>query len=187
MVRSYFLFCPNFFLLQILPRYMPLTWPLGHIGTAVSKPEEDKDVPKPSATPYLTLVILIFACFNYMHLTNTLRWATLLPWLQPQDLGLLPIFASFTFHNNLDRFKVSPPQTNLCFWFNLLLKIKYDIFLRLVWSSLFCQYGQNVLSKFIERVNFIKKTYYILFKRYKVSMQITLSVKVQKIWQNATA
>ena len=66
MVRSYFIFCPNFFLLQILPRYMPLTWPLGHIGTAVSKPEEDKDVPKPSATPYLTLVILIFACFNYM-------------------------------------------------------------------------------------------------------------------------
>ena len=35
---------------------MPLTWPLGHIGTAVSKPEEDQDVPKPSATPYLTLV-----------------------------------------------------------------------------------------------------------------------------------
>ena len=66
MVRSYFLFCPNFFLLQILPRYMPLTWPLGHIGTAVSKPEEDKDIPKPSATPYLTLVILIFACFNHI-------------------------------------------------------------------------------------------------------------------------
>jgi len=38
------------------PWYMPLTWPLGHIGTAVSKPEEDKDIPKPSATPYLTLV-----------------------------------------------------------------------------------------------------------------------------------
>ena len=36
---------------------MPLTWPLGHIGTAVSKPEEDKDIPKPSATPYLTLVV----------------------------------------------------------------------------------------------------------------------------------
>ena len=36
---------------------MPLTWPLGHIGTAVSKPEEDKDIPKPSATPYLTLVM----------------------------------------------------------------------------------------------------------------------------------
>ena len=35
---------------------MPLTWPLGHIGTAVTKPEEDPDVPKPSATPYLTLV-----------------------------------------------------------------------------------------------------------------------------------
>ena len=40
-----------------LLRYMPLTWPLGHIGTAVSKPEEDKDIPKPSATPYLTLVM----------------------------------------------------------------------------------------------------------------------------------
>ena len=40
-----------------LLRYMPLTWPLGHIGTAVSKPEEDKDIPKPSATPYLTLVV----------------------------------------------------------------------------------------------------------------------------------
>jgi len=38
------------------PWYMPLTWPLGHIGTAVSKPKEDEDVPKPSATPYLTLV-----------------------------------------------------------------------------------------------------------------------------------
>merc|ERR1712198_532746 len=38
------------------PWYMPLTWPLGHIGTAVTKPEEDPDVPKPSATPYLTLV-----------------------------------------------------------------------------------------------------------------------------------
>ena len=62
MVRSYFLLLNKLF----LPRYMPLTWPLGHIGTAVSKPEEDKDVPKPSATPYLTLVILIFACFNYM-------------------------------------------------------------------------------------------------------------------------
>ena len=102
MVRSYFLLLSKLF----LPRYMPLTWPLGHIGTAVSKPEEDKDIPKPSATPYLTLVILIFACFNYMHLTNTLRWATSLPWLQPQGLGLLPIFASFTFHNNLDRFEV---------------------------------------------------------------------------------
>ena len=64
---------------------MPLTWPLGHIGTAVSKPEEDKDVPKPSATPYLTLVILIFACFNNIkyfkvgHLTSmaaaTRSWA----------------------------------------------------------------------------------------------------------------
>ena len=42
---------------------MPLTWPLGHIGTAVSKPEEDKDIPKPSATPYLTLVIMPFTLF----------------------------------------------------------------------------------------------------------------------------
>ena len=37
-------------------------------------------------------------------------------------------------------------------------EIKYDIF-HLVWSSLFCQYMQKVLSKFIERVNFIKTSY----------------------------
>ena len=45
---------------------MPLTWPLGHIGTAVSKPEEDKDIPKPSATPYLTLVMpfILFILFG---------------------------------------------------------------------------------------------------------------------------
>ena len=66
MVRIMFYLLSQFFFQKILPRYMPLTWPLGHIGTAVSKPEEDKDVPKPSATPYLTLVILIFACFNYL-------------------------------------------------------------------------------------------------------------------------
>ena len=49
-----------------LLRYMPLTWPLGHIGTAVSKPEEDKDIPKPSATPYLTLVMpfILFLLFG---------------------------------------------------------------------------------------------------------------------------
>jgi len=68
---------------------MPLTWPLGHIGTAVSKPEEDEDVPKPSATPYLTLVTTFFFlqkiilhlkyCLKVGHLTSmaaaTRSWA----------------------------------------------------------------------------------------------------------------
>ena len=55
-----------------LLRYMPLTWPLGHIGTAVSKPEEDKDIPKPSATPYLTLVMpfILFLLFGEKKLQN---------------------------------------------------------------------------------------------------------------------
>ena len=50
---------------------MPLTWPLGHIGTAVSKPEEDEDVPKPSATPYLTLVRQTLP-FLYAHMMKHL-------------------------------------------------------------------------------------------------------------------
>ena len=63
---------------------MPLTWPLGHIGTAVSKPEEDQDVPKPSATPYLSLVrhrqiCNIKYCIKVGHLTSmaaaTRSWA----------------------------------------------------------------------------------------------------------------
>ena len=36
------------------PWFMPLTWPLGHVSTAVTKPEEDKP-PPPSSTPYLDL------------------------------------------------------------------------------------------------------------------------------------
>jgi len=36
------------------PWYMPLTWPLGHVSTAIRKGEEDKPS-KPSSTPYLDL------------------------------------------------------------------------------------------------------------------------------------
>ena len=36
------------------PWFMTLTWPLGHVSTAVTKPEEDKP-PLPSSTPYLDL------------------------------------------------------------------------------------------------------------------------------------
>jgi len=37
------------------PWYMPLTWPVGHVATAVTKQQQDKP-PKPGATPYLDLV-----------------------------------------------------------------------------------------------------------------------------------
>ena len=36
------------------PWYMPVTWPLGHVSTALSKADDDKP-PKPSAAPYLDL------------------------------------------------------------------------------------------------------------------------------------
>ena len=36
------------------PWYMPVTWPLGHVSTAIQKDAEDKP-PKPSAGPYLDL------------------------------------------------------------------------------------------------------------------------------------
>ena len=37
------------------PWYMPVTWPVGHVSTAITKDAEDKP-PKPSAGPYLDLV-----------------------------------------------------------------------------------------------------------------------------------
>jgi len=37
------------------PWYMPLSWPLGHVATAVSKGEEDRP-PSPSSSPFLNLV-----------------------------------------------------------------------------------------------------------------------------------
>ena len=37
------------------PWYMPVTWPIGHVSTAIRKDAEDKP-PKPSAGPYLDLV-----------------------------------------------------------------------------------------------------------------------------------
>jgi len=36
------------------PWYMPLTWPIGHVSSAISKPDKDEPA-KPSATPYLDL------------------------------------------------------------------------------------------------------------------------------------
>ena len=35
------------------PFYMPLTWPVGHLSSAIMKPETDDAVPKPEATPEL--------------------------------------------------------------------------------------------------------------------------------------
>ena len=37
------------------PWYMPATWPLGHLGSAITKDPEEKP-PKPSAAPYLDLM-----------------------------------------------------------------------------------------------------------------------------------
>ena len=37
------------------PWYMPVTWPVGHVSTAIQKDAEDKP-PKPSALPYLDLI-----------------------------------------------------------------------------------------------------------------------------------
>ena len=36
------------------PWYMPLTWPLGHVATALTKEEGDKPL-KPAAVPYLDI------------------------------------------------------------------------------------------------------------------------------------
>ena len=35
------------------PFYMPLTWPVGHVSSAIMKPETEDDIPKPEATPDL--------------------------------------------------------------------------------------------------------------------------------------
>ena len=35
------------------PFYMPLTWPVGHLSSAIMKPEAADAVPKPEATPEL--------------------------------------------------------------------------------------------------------------------------------------
>ena len=37
------------------PWYMPATWPLGHLGSAITKDPEEKP-PKPSSAPYLDLM-----------------------------------------------------------------------------------------------------------------------------------
>ena len=37
------------------PWYMPISWPVGHVSTAIKKPENDEPG-KPSASPYLDIV-----------------------------------------------------------------------------------------------------------------------------------
>ena len=37
------------------PWYMPATWPLGHLGSAITKDPEEKP-PKPAAAPYLDIM-----------------------------------------------------------------------------------------------------------------------------------
>lgn len=51
------------------PFYMPLTWPVGHLASAITRPAEDKNVPTPKAAPDLDgvghLTSLFGACRSF--------------------------------------------------------------------------------------------------------------------------